>query len=440
VVTQFPNTARLANVQCESCHGPNSSVLHNDGKTANPERVSVASDVCATCHGEPARHGRFQQWQSTGHSNYELALDEATVEARGSTAGNCGRCHSAQGFIAWVNQGDMTKVIQGASGNATTTELSALGLTKDQVHPQSCAACHSPHEQGNTAYEPNTASVRLEDDVPMLPAGFDAIGVGRGATCIACHNTRNGAHNDDVGSPTSFSGPHTPSQGDMLMGQNAYFVEVNARGGHSYLTDTCATCHMEETAPPEDLSYYGTGTNHSFKADPNICSSCHGDFNGGTFQSTIETQTAELKARLAETATARLNGLGSVYVRAHNATTDLYSSTSNSTSNILLDLSSNPIVDMDLLIDHGQMSFYFYLTDPISITWTDGSTSTTNEFGCQLTSLLDSTNAKVYPTTTNMVKAFWNLMLIQNDQSWGVHNPAFAQDILDTTLVVDLDN
>lgn len=402
--------------------------------------MSVASDVCATCHGEPSRHARFQQWQSTGHSNYELALEEATVEGRGTTAANCGRCHSSQGFIAWINQGDLTKSIQGASGNATVTELTALGLTHDQVHPQTCATCHTPHQQGNTSAEPNTASVRLEDDVPMLPAGFDAIGVGRGATCIACHNTRNGAHNDNVGSPTSYSGPHTPAQGDMLMGQNAYFVEINARGGHSYLTDTCATCHMEETAPPAELSYYGSGTNHDFKADPNICSSCHGNFNGGTFQSTIEAQTTELKERMGAAVVSKLNGLGTIKIRAHDAATDLYSSSSNTSSNVTLDTSTNPIQSVELVIDHGQMSVYLHVTDPISLTWTDGTTTTTNEFGCQLTSLLNADSVKVYPLSSSLVKAFWNVIMIQNDQSWGVHNPSFAQDILETTLVVDLED
>lgn len=438
VMAEFPATARMSNVQCENCHGPNNSGMHFDNVLGNDERVSLSSDLCASCHGEPARHGRFQQWQTTGHSNFELALEEATVEARGSTAGNCGRCHSAQGFVAWVEQGDLTKVIQGKSGNATTDELTQLGLTHDKVQPQSCAACHDPHMQGDTAYEPNTATVRLQDDVPMLPAGFDAVGVGRGAVCIACHNTRNGAHNDTVGDPASYSAPHTPSQSDLLMGQNAYFVKVGTRAGHSYLTDTCATCHMEEAAPPAEYSYYGSGTNHSFVADASSCSSCHGNFNGGTFQSVMEAEIAELRAQLEQTALTALNAEGLLSVRAFSEDTGLYSSASSSSSNVTLDVTSNPIVGVELLAFAGQQSFRLTLTSPVAVTFTDGTSEDLTTFGCQLGSLLDASNEKVYPLSSNYVRAFWNLLLVENDGSLGVHNPSFAQDILDATLLVDL--
>ena len=48
------------------------------------QHVSVSpADLCGSCHGEPPRHGRFQQWEESGHGNYELAIDEATVENRG---------------------------------------------------------------------------------------------------------------------------------------------------------------------------------------------------------------------------------------------------------------------------------------------------------------------------------------------------------------------
>ncbi|MFH1003837.1 MAG: hypothetical protein V1780_06830, partial [Chloroflexota bacterium] len=61
ILKDYPKTAKLANIQCENCHGPNSTSLHLDGKI-NAERVSISADVCGACHGEPARHGRYQQW------------------------------------------------------------------------------------------------------------------------------------------------------------------------------------------------------------------------------------------------------------------------------------------------------------------------------------------------------------------------------------------
>ena len=63
------------------------------------------------------------------------------------------------------------------------------------------------------------------------------------------------------------------------MGQNMYFMSSDdlVRGKHSLIPDTCVTCHMEKTLPPDILSYNRGGTNHTFAADPNICSQCHGD-------------------------------------------------------------------------------------------------------------------------------------------------------------------
>ena len=57
----------------------------------------------------------------------------------------------------------------------------------------------------------------------------------------------------------------------MLLGENAYFVNTPERSPHSYVKDTCVTCHMEATPPPPEFSFEGTGTNHSFAASLAIC-------------------------------------------------------------------------------------------------------------------------------------------------------------------------
>ena len=218
MVSNYPKTAQLANIQCENCHGPNNdSTLHTNG-IFDPARISISADVCGSCHGEPPRHGRFQQWQESGHGNYQLASDE-------SGSANCARCHTGQGFLVWIKQGDLTKQIQGKNGNATADEMKAI-VTADTAQPQTCVVCHDPHEQGNTSGEPNTATVRIVDDTAILPAGYKADVVGKGAICITCHNTRNGIHNGTV-DPTSYQAPHTAAQGDVLMGENAYFVPVD---------------------------------------------------------------------------------------------------------------------------------------------------------------------------------------------------------------------
>lgn len=96
--------------------------------------------------------------------------------------------------------------------------------------------------------------------------------------------------------------PHPAAQTDVLMGENGYFVNVGIRGAHSFVEDTCVTCHMEATAPPDLLSYQQGGTNHTFFASPDICAKCHGEsFTADGVQDGFEAAAAELK-ELLETA------------------------------------------------------------------------------------------------------------------------------------------
>ncbi|MCA9597561.1 MAG: carboxypeptidase regulatory-like domain-containing protein [Myxococcales bacterium] len=436
--TSAPKTAALANVQCENCHGPQDSAAHTTGAA----RLSDSSQLCGSCHGEPARHGRYQQWKESGHANYTLALDESTVESRGATAAHCGRCHSSQGFKKWIAQGDLTSYVQGANGNATVAEMTAWGMTEAEIHPQTCVTCHDPHAQGDLSGEPNTATVRVEGDTGMLPAGYNAIGVGKGALCITCHNTRNGAHSDAI--PVSnMTAPHVAAQGDVLMGQNVYFVTPGMRGGHSYITNTCVTCHMNLTDPPAEYSYNKSGTNHTFAADPTICTTCHGTFDGGSMAQVMEKSLDGLNEHLGDAAMAKLNALGTVYVRAYDPATDLYSSSGSTDADISLDVNTNPIKHIAITEGHGQIELHFTLTTAITITWSDSSQTTTDNFGVQLRAVKSSAGtagAAVYTNGGNMMKACWNYLMLHGDGSKGIHNPDFFMAVINATMAVNVDN
>ena len=105
---------------------------------------------------EPARHGRFQQWQLSGHANYDLAM------SRGAS-GSCASCHSSQGFAQWVKEsgpgGDFDQGIE--------ADLADIGLSADTAMPQGCVSCHDPHKQGQSSGEPNTATVRVYGDTAI---------------------------------------------------------------------------------------------------------------------------------------------------------------------------------------------------------------------------------------------------------------------------------
>jgi hypothetical protein len=291
LLTDQPAVARLSNIQCENCHGPqsNNGFAHGpytkdpvtgdyyDG-TPNGPRVNLASETCGSCHGEPARHGRFQQWQLSNHADYDLARQRG---AGGFAPGNCGRCHSGNGFIAW------SKIDFDPDTNVEVT------WDEDTVVPQTCVACHNPHDTGTTSGSDGTnARVRVNADTGgtcgspdcdtyQLAAGFMASNVGKGATCMTCHNSRAGVPRNDASwaslSDSQKTGaPHHGVQADLIMGQNQYFTGIPIPGAHSLIEDVCVTCHMNATQPPDLLSYNQSGTNHTFAADPGICVECHG--------------------------------------------------------------------------------------------------------------------------------------------------------------------
>jgi hypothetical protein len=316
------------------------------------------------------------------------------------------------------------------------------GMTEASIHPQTCVTCHDPHAQGDTSGEPNTATVRVEGDTAMLPAGFKATGVGKGALCITCHNTRNGAHGDSV-PVTSQSAPHVAAQGDVLMGQNVFFVNNGMRGGHSYITNTCVTCHMNLTDPPDEYSYQKSGTNHTFAADPNICTSCHGTFDGGSMKQVMKQSLEDLDAYLGDSAMTKLNALGTVHVRAYDATTDLYSSSGSTDANIPIDVNANPIKHIAITEGHGQIELHFTLTTAITITWSDNSQTTTDNFGVQLRAVKSSAGTggtAVYAPSGNMTKACWNYLMLHGDGSSGIHNPDFYMAVINASMAVNVDN
>jgi len=128
-----------------------------------------------------------REWEQSAHNNGVMGaktLSVATVEARGEAAAHCARCHSEQGFLAWLEQlkkGNPGNLVGPDGKPATLDYLKGLGLTQAQVRPITCKTCHD--EDGD---------LRLVHDTPMLPSGFQATAVGNAALCITCHNSRNG--------------------------------------------------------------------------------------------------------------------------------------------------------------------------------------------------------------------------------------------------------
>jgi hypothetical protein len=399
MLADYPETARHANIQCENCHGPQEGGAHMQGSAV---RGGISSDTCATCHGEPLRHARFQQWQLSKHADYELAVEEGQ-------SGTCSKCHTGNGFLAWL------PVLTGLEPGDVNDPVDVT-WTEDQTHPQTCVTCHNPHDSGDISGNDNNATVWIAGDTPELLAGFVAEDVGRGAICMTCHNTRRGLRNDDTWAETTDRerAPHSGAQTDVLMGQNVYLTEVGDRGYHSQLEDSCATCHMEETPPPADLAYNLGGTNHTFYASKEICDSCHQVIVAEDVQGPTEMALTEIHHQLDEAwddAVMRVIAAGNTIDLNGDATID----------------EASDVVEVSFSETRGRQALAFTLSDMM-------------EYGPYRMGDIDVVPADggdPYAIWTiapeDLLKSGWNFLLFESDGSLGVHNPSFAEDVLEIT-------
>ncbi len=451
MLADFPVSAQLANIQCENCHGPQLSGAHRQDEsslTGLNARSTISSNVCAVCHGEPLRHARFQQWQLSKHANYEVAIDEGD-------SGNCSRCHTGNGFLTWL------PVLLDDDPATDPTASIEVAWTADEVHPQTCGTCHDPHNIGTTSGSDPNATVRISGDTPLLIAGFIASDVGRGAICITCHNTRRGLRNDDLPLTDPTRAPHGSAHGDMLMGQNAYLVDLGEidpvlgfppglPGSHASLQDACATCHMEATDPPPDLAYNLGGTNHTFFASTEICSECHGftaDAVQGpvaasldTLQGLIEEALLALITELTEDGNA-INLNDEVIISSKNVGDieeivfgefrgrQSITVTLNGTTVGPIRVSDISVVEKVTLC-HNDKKTLSVKASAAAAHLRHGDTLGAcpgDDAGPTLGDLYDFADP-------GLIKAGWNWNLIHNDGSKGVHNPLFANNVLTASI------
>ncbi len=400
ILSSWPEVAQKANIQCENCHGPNGQGSSHMGDDVY--RVTLSADLCGSCHGEPPRHGRFQQWENSPHGNYEVAIGEGTRTS-------CAKCHSAQGFLDWLEDGTVD-----------------VAPTADTVHPITCVVCHDPHNVGTVSGDADNAPVRIQDNAWNLESGFDATNVGKGAICMSCHNGRRGLQNDALGLDSPDRAPHQGPQTDVLFGQNAFFVTVPSRGPHGFIKDTCVTCHIQMSSPPAEYSLNGGGTNHGFSADLSICSNCHGAFDGGTLQHEFELNMESLRTAIEAKLMSEIDALVSAGYRIA-----IEGSTEDEATPLTATIDGTSLIGgLEFAESHGRQG----MNIQVDGTWIyhiqlNGSTTILDPIDTDMGSLVLN-GLFVGDPEVVLAKAGWNYSLLEADRSKSVHNPGFVSDVL----------
>lgn len=261
--TNYPDVAKLANIQCENCHGPGSNHF---GATDKSKMVSsYNSELCGSCHGATTHHTKNFEWNASAHA---VSMAEGkSFQYMNRT--DCARCHTAQGFV--------TETIGGKASAAPYAD----------VQPVGCATCHDPHNNTN----PSQLRKPLAD------------------ACTGCHTLR-----------ISSRGLHSSHQGDMLIGKSGmqFLGYTYSNSSHTAMPERCVTCHMAPS-PTYDPTYVTKDTlddklgGHTFRvawmnpADSTVmlnsvgCRECHGEVSMEFVeqsQSSIRALLDTLKAKL----------------------------------------------------------------------------------------------------------------------------------------------
>ncbi len=494
--------ARLSNIQCENCHGPQdtgSASAHISGLAGGTSgavggtRVTYSSEDCAVCHASGTGHHNYSEWLAS--KNPGLPGPLVTITAAGSTVGttttfsvatvagnagsghskiaqlditgqsghaqststSCSRCHTAEGFAAYAKQLMQYKSqsqVPSTSGQlqnayvplSVKADNVTVVWTKDNAHSQTCNACHDPHDDSN----PN--QLRLYDSIPMTIVGAGVTGMGKGAICMACHNSRNGvacdaAHapgpngvcltgsvqsgptflheDEDAVAKTYLDTPHDNTQAEVLLGRDAFFMAgtLPMLSKHANVKDSCVGCHMTLN-PAMHLSHGApAGSGHQFYINdgdrPDLCANCHGTGTGDKVTgqgvvANVQNQFAQLAAAMGPAMMAQLPA-GTIYVGSTHVAVPVASVATVTFDNT----ASTP----SLLTKGGGSTFYFYNAAGTLIS-SGGLTAITSDAAGLV---------PVFGPNSKFKKAVWNYQLIGKDYSYGIHNPTFATTVLDKT-------
>ena len=469
VATQ-PDLAQRGGVQCESCHGPkNLDVMGVDDTAA----VSFGEGVCSQCHSQG------DQWKGSLHADLQVAIEEGSTT--GPAPANCGRCHSAQGFAVYTEEllagctaagsGSCLLTSNGAppaDGGANAPDgasFARIGLAPATVQPLTCAACHDPHGIAGNPYQ-----LRVFDTATLMN-GLSVSGVGAGAVCMVCHNSRPAYPSvgdgaviaNGLSSASPLITPHNGTQADVLYGANAYFMPSATPSPHLAVGDTCAGCH--ERIPNAAETDAGQTSNHSFIADLSICKSCHAAaFDGASVQTQTQAQMAQLDTAIFEAIGTLLSAAGTYNTTVRDARTlDYLCVAGGGTPSVYLPITSVPATYAPFTVSAGPPvhTVPWRSLSSVEVTFASnpfaaianlaecGSTSAPSVVpgvtyqGGPVVISVSSAQAGATHATSNLPlvsavsitgKSIYNEALLNNDLSMGVHNLPFTQAVITSTL------
>jgi hypothetical protein len=259
----------VANIGCESCHGPGGD--HNsEGHYGDITKISKSLDagVCNQCHDSPTHHNIGTNFNASAHATLSVSSAEASNKG-------CWPCHNGSAFAvdSWRH-------------NWSAKPSHADTLAGDPNFKSiSCASCHDPHSTTN----PNQLRYVSVDS---LYNGYKITKGGKGQLCMNCHRARSSVTKSVTTKAPKYGwagrfGGHHSVQADLLFGQNGYTYGTVTSTPSIHLNVTinaCVSCHMQDRngQPNHEFTMDSAGV----KDFVGICNQCHSEVTSSFDQKT----------------------------------------------------------------------------------------------------------------------------------------------------------
>ncbi|HUX40170.1 MAG TPA: hypothetical protein VMV83_03295 [Rectinemataceae bacterium] len=384
---------------------------------------------CAKCHTGPG----FTRWQAVGPSafnwtsSYESYIDYGklvNMTLNSSTAPvtgldlkiTCYTCHTqghtlagGEASVALPSGMSADLITATGVGTATKTQVTAYSssVNFDGGAGSLCANCHQNRDT------PEDRNYKIGTVVNSTSAGTGTV------------------LNGIVGTPTTntyvtYSGPHHGPQSDFLLGAssagkvtgfaNGYAIDYTTTGTtnptfatsphYTYVTDTCAACHVNDNASSGHANYLTSATGVDEVA---VCQTCHTSTADKAATKFININTASFDLNTIETAKITLLtffGNPAYFPASATATT-------------IGGAASGPVQALNAT---GTKVAGQYTPTATTAVWLKDW-----DFGTKI-------------MTSNEAQAFWNFSLFTEDRSLGVHNPVYAAQLLyDAIQLINVD-
>ena len=200
--------------------------------------VTLDVDNCAWCHDSGTHHAFPEQWDHAGE-------DASEFDGRGFEGG-----HAMGAYMLSANRTSCGACHSGAGfvewikEGRPVDDANSPGVLSELPTPTliTCATCHDPHSDANP-FQLRNLEATLGDGTVV---DYDTYGTG--AQCMTCHRSRRSAatYSADPANASSHYGAHHGPQADMLLGVNApdFGIDLPSSPHAAATTNACVDCHM----------------------------------------------------------------------------------------------------------------------------------------------------------------------------------------------------